>query len=68
MFIWEPSIGQQKNRDEVLTDLSLTVAEAQRHLTDIFDTDGVKQKIDAKIEACDYTIETDTKLKAATLY
>lgn len=54
--------------DEVLTDLSLTVAEAQRHLTDIFDTDGVKQKIDAKIEACDYTIETDTKLKAATLY
>ena len=54
--------------DEVLTDLSLTIAQAQNKLLQIYNTDGIKEKIDAKIALCDYESETNEKIKIATLY
>lgn len=54
--------------DEVLTDLSLTVAAGQTLLMDIYSGDGVAEKIDAKINALDYEAETNEKLKIAKLY
>ncbi len=54
--------------DEVLTDLSKTVSEAKNDLMDIYRFDGVKDKIDAKITACDYLSESDEKAKVAKLY
>ena len=53
--------------DEVLTDLSLTSVQAKNAMLDLYNEEGIAEKIDAKIDALDFATESDEKLKIATL-